>query len=179
MAWPQHISFQRTRQMKSLSLQSICQATTISSTVPCGLEQTIIRMNCLLQYRTIYLLKINAFTDSISWKKSMGEDGTTQGRWEKNTWPVLKDLAQNHPEAGIHFQSKHPDTIWLFYVIPTECGPTDSYSAQFKRIQIPLLLPGRMLLQPPVKSYIYQIPGTALWFPMYENPTEKIVTRLS
>lgn len=24
--------------------------------------------------------------------------------WEKNTWPVLQDLATNHVEAGIHFQ---------------------------------------------------------------------------
>lgn len=26
--------------------------------------------------------------------------------WEKRTWPELKRLAQEVPEAGIHFQSK-------------------------------------------------------------------------
>lgn len=50
--------------MKSLSLQSICQATMILSTVPCGLVQTITRMNCLHQYRITHLpLKDNEFTD--------------------------------------------------------------------------------------------------------------------
>lgn len=26
-------------------------------------------------------------------------------RWERETWPELKRLAQEEPEAGIHFQS--------------------------------------------------------------------------
>jgi hypothetical protein len=30
--------------------------------------------------------------------------GERQHEWEKNTWPVLKDLAANHMDAGIHFQ---------------------------------------------------------------------------
>ncbi|EZF74575.1 hypothetical protein H105_03772 [Trichophyton soudanense CBS 452.61] len=33
-----------------------------------------------------------------------GAEGSAHARWETNTWPVLEDLAQNHPEAGIHFQ---------------------------------------------------------------------------
>ncbi|KAF3483114.1 uncharacterized protein GIQ15_02438 [Arthroderma uncinatum] len=35
---------------------------------------------------------------------SVGAEGSAHARWETNTWPVLEDLAQNHPEAGIHFQ---------------------------------------------------------------------------
>ncbi len=31
--------------------------------------------------------------------------GTPAAEWDRNTWPALKDLAQNHPEAGVHFQS--------------------------------------------------------------------------
>ena len=30
--------------------------------------------------------------------------GTAAAEWDKNTWGPLEDLAQNHPEAGVHFQ---------------------------------------------------------------------------
>lgn len=30
--------------------------------------------------------------------------GERANLWERDTWPVLEDLARNHPEAGIHFQ---------------------------------------------------------------------------
>ena len=30
--------------------------------------------------------------------------GTKAAEWDKNTWGPLEDLAQNHPEAGVHFQ---------------------------------------------------------------------------
>ena len=36
----------------------------------------------------------------------MSKGGTTSAEREKNTWAPLEDLARNHPEAGIHFQSK-------------------------------------------------------------------------
>ncbi|KAM0316883.1 hypothetical protein ACHAPQ_011190 [Fusarium lateritium] len=29
-------------------------------------------------------------------------------RWERETWPELKKLAQHVPEAGIHFQREKP-----------------------------------------------------------------------
>lgn len=29
---------------------------------------------------------------------------TPAAEWDRNTWPALLDLAENHPEAGIHFQ---------------------------------------------------------------------------
>ena len=29
---------------------------------------------------------------------------TRPAEWDGRTWPYLQDLAQNHPEAGIHFQ---------------------------------------------------------------------------
>ncbi|MCJ1397204.1 hypothetical protein MMC11_000396 [Xylographa trunciseda] len=35
--------------------------------------------------------------------------GTDAAEWDKNTWPYLRDLAQNHPDAGIHFQSRNRD----------------------------------------------------------------------
>ncbi|PGG97101.1 D-amino-acid oxidase [Blastomyces parvus] len=34
----------------------------------------------------------------------VGLPGTAHAEWEKNTWPVLADLAKNDPSAGIHFQ---------------------------------------------------------------------------
>ncbi|KAE8146403.1 FAD dependent oxidoreductase [Aspergillus avenaceus] len=34
----------------------------------------------------------------------VGKADSSHARWERNTWPVLKDLAEKHPEAGIHFQ---------------------------------------------------------------------------
>jgi hypothetical protein len=37
----------------------------------------------------------------------MGQPGTDHAKWEKQTWQPLKELAEKHPEAGIHFQ----DTI--------------------------------------------------------------------
>jgi D-amino-acid oxidase len=37
-------------------------------------------------------------------QRLMTTPGERQHEWEKNTWPVLKDLAANHPDAGIHFQ---------------------------------------------------------------------------
>ena len=30
--------------------------------------------------------------------------GERANSWERNTWPVLEDLARNSPESGIHFQ---------------------------------------------------------------------------
>ena len=32
----------------------------------------------------------------------MGDEGSEQARFEVETWPVLRDLATDHPEAGIH-----------------------------------------------------------------------------
>ena len=31
--------------------------------------------------------------------------GTRAAKHDEDTWPYLRDLAQNHPEAGVHFQS--------------------------------------------------------------------------
>ncbi|KAJ6144629.1 hypothetical protein N7470_008524 [Penicillium chermesinum] len=33
----------------------------------------------------------------------VGKKGTPHQSWERSTWPVLKKIAENHPEAGIHF----------------------------------------------------------------------------
>lgn len=30
--------------------------------------------------------------------------GERANLWEKNTWPILENLARFHPEAGVHFQ---------------------------------------------------------------------------
>ncbi|KAJ5376820.1 hypothetical protein N7509_013706 [Penicillium cosmopolitanum] len=34
----------------------------------------------------------------------VGKPNTAHGKWERATWPVLKQLAEKHPEAGICFQ---------------------------------------------------------------------------
>ncbi|KAL4872599.1 hypothetical protein BDV12DRAFT_161842 [Aspergillus spectabilis] len=33
-----------------------------------------------------------------------GHPGSDHAKWERETWQPLKDLTENHPEAGIHFQ---------------------------------------------------------------------------
>ncbi|KAF9894672.1 hypothetical protein FE257_006562 [Aspergillus nanangensis] len=37
----------------------------------------------------------------------VGKSGSSHERWERNTWPALRELTEKHPDAGIHFQ----DTI--------------------------------------------------------------------
>ncbi|PYH42810.1 FAD-dependent oxidoreductase [Aspergillus saccharolyticus JOP 1030-1] len=34
----------------------------------------------------------------------VGKRGSDHEKWERNTWPALKELTEKHPEAGIHFQ---------------------------------------------------------------------------
>lgn len=36
--------------------------------------------------------------------ESVGKEGTPSQEYERSTWPELAKLAQEHPEAGIHFQ---------------------------------------------------------------------------
>jgi hypothetical protein len=36
--------------------------------------------------------------------ESVGKEGTPSQEYERNTWPELAKLAQEHPEAGVHFQ---------------------------------------------------------------------------
>ncbi|PYI01894.1 FAD dependent oxidoreductase [Aspergillus sclerotiicarbonarius CBS 121057] len=36
--------------------------------------------------------------------QGVGKAGSDHERWERNTWPALRELTKNHPEAGIHFQ---------------------------------------------------------------------------
>lgn len=33
-----------------------------------------------------------------------GKAGSDAADWEKATWPFLKELAEKHPEAGLHFR---------------------------------------------------------------------------
>ncbi|KAA8652471.1 hypothetical protein EYZ11_009269 [Aspergillus tanneri] len=33
-----------------------------------------------------------------------GKAGTNHAKWERETWPVLKELVETQPDAGIHFQ---------------------------------------------------------------------------
>jgi hypothetical protein len=40
----------------------------------------------------------------------MAENETTMA-WERDTWKTLANLAENVPEAGIHFQSGHDSFI--------------------------------------------------------------------
>lgn len=44
--------------------------------------------------------------------RSVSIRGTEAAEWDKNTWGPLEDLAQNHPEAGVHFQGKVDATAW-------------------------------------------------------------------
>jgi hypothetical protein len=38
----------------------------------------------------------------------VGKSGSPHERWERETWPALKELTEKHPEAGIHFQGRPP-----------------------------------------------------------------------
>lgn len=55
---------------------------------------------------------MRTFLYSTPWKRHADSEaavsirGTPAAVWDRNTWPVLEDLARNHPESGIHFQSK-------------------------------------------------------------------------
>lgn len=40
---------------------------------------------------------------------SVSARGTTAAQWDKDTWAPLADLAQNHPDAGVHFQGTIAD----------------------------------------------------------------------
>lgn len=40
---------------------------------------------------------------------SMGKEGSAHQAWEQATWPALKELAEKHPEAGLHFRG------WFFF----------------------------------------------------------------
>lgn len=33
----------------------------------------------------------------------VGKEGSDHARWERETWPYLKEITEKHPEAGIHF----------------------------------------------------------------------------
>jgi hypothetical protein len=44
--------------------------------------------------------------DTLTANTAVSIKGSPAAEWDRNTWPVLDDLARNHPESGIHFQSK-------------------------------------------------------------------------
>lgn len=48
-------------------------------------------------------LERDEYTDLFPDDRS-GKPGSSHAEWEKATFPVLKELTEKHPEAGIHFQ---------------------------------------------------------------------------
>ena len=36
--------------------------------------------------------------------RSLGAKGSENAKYEKATWPALRNLAQHSPESGVHFQ---------------------------------------------------------------------------
>ncbi|CAD0111126.1 unnamed protein product [Aureobasidium uvarum] len=57
----------------------------------------------------------------------VGKEGTPSQEYERNTWPELARLAEEHPEAGIHFQ----DT--LVYRREKDKGPVSEWFAELIR----------------------------------------------
>ena len=57
-------------------------------------------------YMRIFLLLYNLGKQHADGEAAVSIRGTPAETWDRNTWPVLEDLARNHPESGIHFQSK-------------------------------------------------------------------------
>lgn len=76
-----------------------------------GLVQTICRTSkhlhiasCLDSYEQLGII-IRADPGSV------GKEGTPSQEYERTTWPELAKLAQEHPEAGIHFQGMQRDKV--------------------------------------------------------------------
>jgi hypothetical protein len=34
----------------------------------------------------------------------VGKEGSAHHKWERDTWPALKEITEKYPEAGIHFR---------------------------------------------------------------------------
>lgn len=94
LASQRQCSFLKTLRIRLQLLRSICQETTILSTPHRGLVPITFRM---------YPSKISETLVNRDVSR-VGQEDSKVGQWEKATWPHLQELAQNCPEAGIHFQ---------------------------------------------------------------------------
>ena len=47
---------------------------------------------------------INLYNFFLRLTSRVSQEGTEAAEWDRNTWPELRDLAEKHPEAGVHFQ---------------------------------------------------------------------------
>lgn len=65
-----------------------------------GLEQTTHR-----RIFRVVLCNSNAATDQIR-QCRFGEKDDAPGKWERATWPYLKAIVDDYPEAGLHFRGK-------------------------------------------------------------------------
>lgn len=65
-----------------------------------GLEPITCRRFCSLGFP----MTCRYFFSELTNGSRVGVQGSAHAEYEKKTWPVLQELAQNHPEAGIHFQ---------------------------------------------------------------------------
>lgn len=60
----------------------------------------------------------------------MGAENNNVGKFEKATWPWLRDLAQNCPEAGIHFLRKQITSNIELELISNSYGGVQSNQGQ-------------------------------------------------
>lgn len=74
-----------------------------------GPERTTCRK---LSWRTVKHFSMKLLTLDVA--SSVSIRGTEAAEWDKNTWAPLEDLAQNHPEAGVHFQGM-PGLCYLIH----------------------------------------------------------------
>lgn len=61
---------------------------------------------------------INLRDVSLRLTSRVSQEGTEAAEWDRNTWPELRNLAENHPEAGVHFQGRSAELLRL--VVLTE-----------------------------------------------------------
>lgn len=47
------------------------------------------------------MTKVRSLTNYLS--NRVGKEGSDHERWERETWPYLKEITEKYPEAGIHF----------------------------------------------------------------------------
>ena len=82
--------------------------------------------------------------------------GTKAAEWDRNTWAPLEDLAQNHPEAGIHFQGMLENAPF------SHSNLTRAKSARYSVV--------RKIKDPPPQSgslsYCHQVRGSRISFRM-------------
>lgn len=153
---PPHTSCLRMLQISLLCSRSTCLVIMILNIALLGLVPTTCRMSFKLLHKAHYILYLLSWTDLIH---RFGKAGSDAADWEKATWPFLKDLAEKHPEAGLHFRG-----MWLCEWFITDL---DGVIDQKQRHSYIIAKRIRVLMNS-YPNWPEKTLGTKTWYPMYE-----------